>query len=158
MKQETAIHFLATSRTHITKWLLEQGSGYAYIGKKVPINVGGVDFIIDMLFFHMQLRCYVVIELKSSRFLPDYTGKLGFYLSAIDSLLRHPQDNPAIGLIICKENDRIVVEYALMDANQSEEGAAYELSQRFPECYRGYLPTEEEVTKATFRPKKERQP
>ena len=130
---------MATSHTLITKFFLEHGSGFAYVGRQVPINVGGLDFFIDLLFFHLQLRCYVVIEMRNSRFLPEYTGKLGFYLSAIDSLLRHPQDNPVVGLTICVEKNSIVVEYQRTKAP--------------PACFGGCLPTVEEIATAAFRPK-----
>ncbi|MCL1973614.1 MAG: DUF1016 domain-containing protein [Bacteroidetes bacterium] len=132
---------MATNSTLITKFFLELNSGFAYIGRQIPVNVGGSDFIINLLFFHLPLRCYVVIELRNSRFLPEYAGKLGFYLSAIDSLLQPGQDNPAVGLIICTDKDNIVVEY--------------ELSNLFPERLKGNLPTIEAITTAIFRPKTE---
>lgn len=99
----------------ITKFLLELGSGFAFIGNQYHLEIGKDDFYIDLLFYHTKLRCYVVIELKTDKFKPEYAGKLNFYLSAIDSKLKSEFDNPSIGIILCKEKNRIVAEYALKD-------------------------------------------
>ena len=130
---------------NITKFLIELGSGFAYVGRQVPLNVGESEFFIDLLFYHLRLRCYVVIELKTTRFLPEYTGKLSFYLTAIDRLLRHSQDHPTIGLIICKEKNSVVAEYALQGINQPIGISEYELTKVFPDHFKGSLPTIQEI-------------
>ena len=130
---------------NITKFLIELGSGFAYVGRQVPLDVGGSEFFIDLLFYHLKLRCYVVIELKTTHFQPEYTGKLSFYLSAVDSLLRHPQDNPTVGLIICKDKNSIVAEYALKGISNPIGISEYELTKVFPEHFKGSLPTIQEI-------------
>jgi predicted nuclease of restriction endonuclease-like (RecB) superfamily len=102
---------------NVTKFLLELGSGFAYVGKQVPMQVGGQEYFIDLLFYHLKLRAYVVIELKASHFIPEYAGKLSFYLSAANDILRHPSDSPTIGLLICKDKNDIVAEYSLKNIN-----------------------------------------
>ena len=102
---------------NITKFLLELGSGFAYVGKQVLLKVGDEEFFIDLLFYHLKLRAYVVIELKATDFKPEFAGKLSFYLSASNDLLKHPTDNPTIGLLICKNNNNVVAEYALANIN-----------------------------------------
>ena len=130
---------------NITKFLLELGSGFAYVGKQVPMQVGEKEFAIDLLFYHLKLRAYVVIELKTTEFEPEYAGKLSFYLSAANDLLRHPTDNPTIGLLICKNKNNIIVEYALKNINQPIGVSEYELTRQFPEQFRSSLPTIEEI-------------
>ena len=103
---------------HIEKFLLELGAGFAFVGKQFPLEVGGQDFRLDLLFYHLKLRCYVVIELKVDEFKPEYAGKLNFYLSAVDDLLRHPQDEPTIGILLCRSKNGVVAEYALRDINK----------------------------------------
>jgi len=98
---------------HIQRFLLELGQGFAFVGRQVQIEVGERDFRLDLLFYHLELRCYVVIELKAGRFEPEYVGKLNMYLNAVDDILSHPDDKPSIGLLLVKEKDRLVVEYAL---------------------------------------------
>lgn len=100
---------------HIRKFLIELGAGFAFVGQQVPVEVANKDYYIDLLFYHLKLRCYVVIELKTGVFKPEYVGKMNFYLSAVDDRLRHPDDKPTIGLLLCKEKDRITAEYALRD-------------------------------------------
>lgn len=100
---------------HIRSFLLELGAGFSFVGQQFHIEVDGKDYYIDLLFYHLKLRCYVVIELKSGPFKPEYAGKMNFYLSAIDDILRHPGDKPTIGLILCKERDRVTAEYAIRD-------------------------------------------
>jgi predicted nuclease of restriction endonuclease-like (RecB) superfamily len=97
---------------HLRKFLLELGVGFAFVGSQHPLEVGGEDFRIDLLFYHLKLRCFVVIDLKIGPFKPEYAGKMNFYLSAIDDLL-HPDDRPSIGLILCKSKNAIIAEYAL---------------------------------------------
>lgn len=98
---------------HITRFLLELGAGFAYVGRQVPLEVGGEDFFIDLLFYHLKLRCYVVIELKATAFKPEHAGKLSFYLSAVDTELKGEHDAPTIGMVLCKGKNKVVAEYAL---------------------------------------------
>jgi predicted nuclease of restriction endonuclease-like (RecB) superfamily len=100
---------------HMQRFLLELGAGFAFVGRQVHLEIGDEDFYLDLLFYHLKLRCYVVIELKAGRFDPAFAGQLNFYLSAVDDLLRHPDDKPTIGLLLCQEKNRVVVEYALRD-------------------------------------------
>lgn len=101
--------------THIERFLLELGGGFSFVGRQYPIQVDDQDFYLDLLFYHLKLRCFVVIELKAGKFKPEYAGKINFYLSAIDDLLRHPSDNPSIGLILCRSKAGVLAEYALRD-------------------------------------------
>lgn len=130
---------------NITRFLLELGSGFAYVGRQVPLKVGEKEFAIDLLFYHLKLRAYVVIELKATEFEPEFAGKLSFYLSAANDLLKHPTDNPTIGLMICKTKNDIIVEYALKNINQPIGISEYELTKQFPEQFRSSLPTIEEI-------------
>lgn len=100
---------------HIRQFLLELGAGFAFVGEQVHLEVGGEDFYLDLLFYHLKLRCYVVFDLKAKRFTPEAAGKMNFYLSAVDDLLRHPDDGPSIGVVLCKSKNRVVAEYALRD-------------------------------------------
>ncbi|MDO8446058.1 MAG: PDDEXK nuclease domain-containing protein [Deltaproteobacteria bacterium] len=130
---------------HITKFLLELGTGFSFVGKQFHLEVGGEDFYIDLLFYHLKLRCYVVIELKATAFRPEYAGKLNFYLSAVDATLRHETDNPTIGLILCKDRNRLIAEYALKDLNKPVGVSEYQLVAAIPENLKGNLPTVEEL-------------
>jgi len=130
---------------NITKFLLELGAGFAYVGRQVPVNVDGTDYPVDLLFYHLKLRCFVVIELKTVKFVPDAAGRTSFYLSAIDDLMRHPADNPTIGLIICKNKNNLVAEYALRGINQPIGISEYQLTKVFPEQFKGSLPSIEEI-------------
>lgn len=130
---------------NITTFLLELGTGFAYVGKQVPLEVGGEEYRIDLLFYHLKLRAYVVIELKATDFKPEYAGKLSFYLSAANDLLRHPSDNPTIGLMICKNKNDIIAEYALKDINQPIGISEYQLTKLFPAEFKSSLPTIEEI-------------
>lgn len=132
---------------NVTKFLLELGSGFAYVGKQVPMQVGGQEYFIDLLFYHLKLRAYVVIELKASHFIPEYAGKLSFYLSAANDILRHPSDSPTIGLLICKDKNDIVAEYSLKNINQPIGVTEYQLTKLFPEDFKSSLPTIEEIEK-----------
>ncbi len=124
---------------NIRTFLLELGVGFSFVGSQYHLNVGGDDFYIDLLFYHLKLRCYIVIDLKINEFKPEFAGKLNFYLSAVDDLLRHPTDEPSIGLILCKSNNRIVAEYALRDVNKPMGVATY-LTEALPESLRTSLP------------------
>jgi predicted nuclease of restriction endonuclease-like (RecB) superfamily len=130
---------------HITRFLLELGAGFAYVGRQVHLEVGGEDFYLDLLFYHLKLRCYVVIELKAVAFKPEYAGKLNFYLSAVDAKLKHESDNASIGLILCKDKNRLVAEYALKDLSKPVGISEYRLIESIPEDLRGSLPTIEEI-------------
>ncbi len=122
---------------HITQFLLELGAGFAYLGRQVPLQVGDRDFFLDLLFYHTHLHCYVVIELKTGDFEPEHAGKLNFYLKAVDEKLRRSGDEPTIGLLLCKQRDRLVAEWALSDVHKPIGIAEYEL----PEAVRSSLPT-----------------
>jgi predicted nuclease of restriction endonuclease-like (RecB) superfamily len=130
---------------HITQFLLELGAGFAYVGKQVHLAVGEKDFYLDLLFYHLKLRCYVVIELKAGEFIPEYAGKLNFYLTAVDKQLKTEQDNPSIGLLLCKEKDRLVAEYALTDVNKPIGISEYQLTQALPDNLKSSLPSIEEI-------------
>jgi predicted nuclease of restriction endonuclease-like (RecB) superfamily len=130
---------------NITKFLLELGTGFAYVGRQVPMIVGGQEYFIDLLFYHLKLRAFVVIELKATSFMPEYAGKLSFYLSAANDLLKHPTDNPTIGLMICKDKNDVVAEYALKDINQPMGISEYQLTKLFPSDFKSSLPTIEEI-------------
>jgi predicted nuclease of restriction endonuclease-like (RecB) superfamily len=132
---------------HIQRFLLELGSGFAFVGRQVHLEFANHDFYIDLLFYHLRLRCYVVIELKAVPFEPAFVGQTNLYLSAVDDLLRHPDDKPTIGLLLCRSKDKIVVEYALRDLKKPIGVAEWEtkLVERLPENLRGSLPTVEEI-------------
>lgn len=134
---------------HIQRFLLELGSGFAFIGRQHRIQVGDEDFYIDLLFYHLRLRCFVVIELKAVPFDPAFAGKINFYLSAVDDLLRHPTDNPSIGLLLVRDpdKDRVKVEYALRDIRKPIGVASWEteLVRQLPDDFKGSLPTVEEL-------------
>jgi hypothetical protein len=98
---------------HIQKFLLELGTGFAFVGRQYPLEIAGDDYRLDLLFYHLKLRCFVVIDLKTGPFKPEYAGKMNFYLAAVDDMPKHPSDNPTIGLILCKSKKEVVVEYSL---------------------------------------------
>ena len=131
----------STMMQHITSFLLELGKGFAFVGRQYGIRVAENNYAIDLLFYHLELRCYIVLELKSGKFKPEYAGKLNFYLSAIDSQLKHPQDNPSIGLILCKHKDKIEAEYSLRDIQKPIGISEYQLTQALPKNYQSKLPT-----------------
>lgn len=130
---------------HIRDYLLELGVGFAFVGNQYRLEVAGDEFFIDQLFYHLKLRCYVVLELKAGKFQPEYLGKLNFYLSAVDETLREAGDQPSVGLILCREQNETVVEYALRDMSKPIGVSAYELTKILPENLRGNLPTIEEI-------------
>ena len=130
---------------HIRKFLLELGVGFAFVGSQYPLEVGGEDFRIDLLFYHLKLRSYIVIDLKMAPFKPEYAGKMNFYLSAVDDMLRHPDDKPSIGLILCKAKNGIVAEYALRDIAKPLGVAEFKYLEKLPEHLKGTLPTIEEL-------------
>ena len=130
---------------HIQRFLIELGVGFAFVGRQYHLDVGGQDFYIDLLFYHLKLRCYVIIELKGGAFKPEYAGQLNFYLSAADDLLRHPDDKPSIGLLLCKTKNKLVAEYALRDINKPIGISELRLSDALPANLKGSLPTIEEL-------------
>ncbi len=132
---------------HIQKFLLELGAGFAFVGRQVPLSVSDDPDYLDLLFYHLKLRCFVVIDLKMKKFTPEDAGKMNYYLSAVDSLMRHPADAPSIGLILCKTRDRIKAEYALRDVNKPIGVAEWQtrLVKSLPETLKGSLPSIEEL-------------
>jgi predicted nuclease of restriction endonuclease-like (RecB) superfamily len=130
---------------HITQFLLELGKGFAFIGRQYHLEVAGNDYYIDLLFYHVMLKCYVVVELKNRKFIPEYAGKLNFYLSAVDSLLKRDDDQPTIGLLLCRDKNNIEVEFALRDMNKPMGVSEYTLVETLPDNLKGALPTVEEI-------------
>ena len=130
---------------NITKFLLELGSGFAFVGRQYKLLVGGDEFRIDLLFYHIKLKCYVVVELKVEAFKPEFAGKLSFYTSAVDGELKDKNDNPTIGILICKSKNDIVVEYALKDINKPLGISEYELTEILPKEYKSSLPSIEQI-------------
>lgn len=130
---------------HVTEFLLELGAGFAFVGRQVLLNVGGDDFFIDLLFYHLKLRCYVVIELKGGDFKPEHLGQLGFYLTAVDRQVKSEHDNPSIGLLLCKSQNKVVAEYALGDKSQPMGIAEYKLIESLPVELQTSLPSIEQI-------------
>ena len=130
---------------HITKFLLELGKGFAFVGRQYHLEVGGDDFYLDLLFYHLKLRCYVVIELKAGKFEPEFAGKLNFYLSAVDDLVRTEHDQPTIGILLCKVKNQLTAEYALRDINKPMGISDFKLTELLPEELKGSLPLIEEL-------------
>jgi hypothetical protein len=127
--------------------MLEMGVGFAFVGRQVHLEVGGQDYYLDLLFYHLKLRCFVVIDLKTGEFKPEYSGKMNFYLSAVDDQMRHLDDHPTIGLLLCKEKDRLTVEYALRDVKKPIGVAEWRtrLVESLPKRLLGKLPTIEQI-------------
>lgn len=130
---------------HITQFLLELGKGFAFIGRQYHLEIAGNDYYIDLLFYHVTLKCYVVVELKNRKFIPEYAGKLNFYLSAVDSLLKREDDQPTIGLLLCRDKNNIEVEFALRDMNKPMGVSEYTLVETLPDNLKGAMPTVEEI-------------
>jgi predicted nuclease of restriction endonuclease-like (RecB) superfamily len=130
---------------HLRDFLLELGIGFAFVASQYRLEVGGSDFFVDLLFYHLKLRCFVVIDLKAKAFEPEFAGKMNFYLAAVDDLLRHPGDQPSIGLIICRTKDQIVAEYALRNSTTPIGISEYKLAESLPADLKGSLPTIEEL-------------
>ena len=130
---------------HLRTFLLELGVGFALVGSQYRLEIGGEDFFIDLLFYHLKLRAYIVVDLKMQAFRPEFAGKMNFYLSAVNDLLRHPDDQPSVGLILCKTRDRLVAEYALRDFSKPIGISEYQLAAALPEKLKGTLPTIEEI-------------
>ena len=131
----------------VTKLLLELGTGFAFLGNQYHLNVGGDDFYIDLLFYNLNLRCYVVIELKTGEFKPEYAGQLNFYLSAVDGLMKKEQDNPTIGLLLCKSKNNLVAEYSLKDMSKPIGVSEYRVTSALPAELEKQLPSVEDIQK-----------
>jgi len=130
---------------HITRFLLELGGGFAFVGRQFRLEVGGDEFFIDLLFYHTRLKCFVVVELKGVDFKPEHAGQLNFYLSAVDAQIKAPDDKPTIGLLLCKKQNRMVAEYALSGINKPIGVAEYQLVRALPEPLDTSLPSIEEI-------------
>lgn len=125
--------------------LLELGSGFSFIGNQYKIEVGNRDYFIDLLFYHTKLHCYIVVELKNTEFKPEYVGKVNFYLTAVDDLIKEETDNPSIGIILCREKDKYSVEYTLKNINKPIGVSSYEIPEYIPQNIFDSLPTEEDI-------------
>lgn len=132
---------------HIQRFLVELGVGFAFVGRQVHLEVGGEDYYLDLLFYHLKLRCFVVLDLKMESFKPEFAGKMNFYLTAVDEQLRHASDQPAIGLLLCKERNRLTVEYALRDVRRPIGVSEWktQLVESLPKQLRGALPSVEDL-------------
>ncbi|BDU51543.1 PDDEXK nuclease domain-containing protein [Haliovirga abyssi] len=132
---------------HISSFLLELGAGFAFVGNQYHLEIANRDFYLDLLFYHIKLKCYVVIELKTGEFKPEYAGKMNFYLSAVDDSLKSEDDNPTIGIILCKEKNNIFAEYTLRDMNKPMGIAEYKYNDIIPENLQTKLPSIEDLEK-----------
>jgi predicted nuclease of restriction endonuclease-like (RecB) superfamily len=130
---------------HLEKFLLELGSGFTFVGRQYHLDVGEDDFYIDLLFYHLKLRCFIVIDLKRGPFKPEYAGKMNFYCNVVDDELRHEQDRPTIGLILCQDKKRVLAEYALRGMDKPIGVSEYELTRALPEELKSSLPTIEQI-------------
>ena len=130
---------------HVSEFLLELGAGFAFVGRQVLLDVAGDEFFIDLLFYHLKLRCYVVIELKGGKFKPEHLGQLSFYLTAVDEQVKHPQDGPTIGLLLCRSKNKVVAEYALRNMNRPLGVADYQLVASLPPELQTSLPSIEQI-------------
>ncbi|MDG0022813.1 PDDEXK nuclease domain-containing protein [Trinickia sp. Y13] len=138
-------HIETALTRHITRFLLELGAGFAFVGRQYRLVVGGDEFFIDLLFYHLKLRSYVVVELKATPFRPEYAGQLNFYLSAVDAELKGPEDQPTIGLLLCREKNRLVAEYALRGMTNPMGVAEYQLLRQVPEPLEAGLPSIDQI-------------
>lgn len=130
---------------HLEKFLLELGTGFSFVGRQYHLDVGEEDFYIDLLFYHLKLRCFVVIDLKKGQFRPEYAGKMNFYLNVVDDRLKHETDNPSIGMILCQDKKKILAEYALRGVAKPIGVSEYELTRALPDKLKSALPTIEEI-------------
>lgn len=134
-----------SSIQYITRFLLELGKGFTFYGRQVPVHVGEQEFFIDMLFYHVKLHCFVVVEIKAVPFKPEHAGQLNFYLSAVDEQIKGAEDNPSIGLLLCKSRDKVVAEYALRDIKKPIGISEYQLTKAIPENLKTELPSIGEI-------------
>jgi len=147
---EAKVHELEIEKQlteNITKFLLELGKGFAFVGRQYPIEIGKKSYSLDLLFYHIHLKCYIVIELKTVEFEPEFAGKLNFYLSAVDELLKTESENPSIGILLCNGKDGIEVEYALKDINKPIGVSEYTFTEQLPKIYEKNIPTVNEFEK-----------
>ncbi len=168
LKDEHVFDFIAQNDTklereleddlvqNMTKFLLELGRGFAFVGRQYHLEVGGQDFYIDLLFYHFKLKCFVVLELKIDEFKPEYAGKLNFYLSVVDDLVKQTEDKPTIGLLLCKTKNDTVVEYALRDVHKPMGIASYQLTKQIPDELKDSLPTLQELKQVANKKKSDR--
>jgi len=140
---------------HLEKFLLELGSGFAFVGRQYKVEVSDKEYFIDLLFYHLKLRCYIVIELKSGEFKPEYAGKLNFYCNIVDDHLCGEFDHATIGLLLCQDKDNLIVEYALRDMNKPIGVSSYELQKVLPKEYASVLPSIEEIEEELIEKTKE---
>jgi predicted nuclease of restriction endonuclease-like (RecB) superfamily len=157
IKDPYSFDFLSLSKEHkerdlesalvdnLVRFLLELGSGFSFVGRQYPLKVGDKEFAIDLLFYHFKLRCFVVVELKAGEFLPEYTGKLNFYLNVVDDLLKQKEDNATIGILICKQRNKIITEYALSGISNPIGISEYQFMARLPENLKDCFPTIERI-------------
>lgn len=131
--------------TEILRFLLELGRGFFFVGRQFRLNVGGEDYFIDLLFYHYHLRCFIIVDLKMEPFEPEFAGKMNFYLAAVNAQMRHGEDSPPIGLILCKEHNRLVVEYALSETRHPIGVATWQLTRKLPKQLNSELPTASEI-------------
>jgi predicted nuclease of restriction endonuclease-like (RecB) superfamily len=135
-------------------FLLEMGAGFSFVGSQYHLEVGGEDFYLDLLFYHLKLRCFVIVDLKITDFKPEYAGKMGFYLAAVDEQLRHPDDGSAIGLILCKTKNKLIAEYTLRNSQNPIGVSEYRLAEPLPDELSDNLPTiemlQDKLTTAPF--------
>jgi predicted nuclease of restriction endonuclease-like (RecB) superfamily len=130
---------------HLEKFLLELGQGFAFVGRQYHLEVSNKDFYLDLLFYHLKLRCFVVIDLKKGDFKPEYAGKMNFYCSVVDEKLKHENDQPTIGMILCQDKDKVLAEYALRDIHKPIGVSDYELTRALPDDLKSSLPSIEEI-------------
>jgi len=130
---------------HISKFLLELGKGFAFVGQQYHLEIAEQDYYIDLLFYHIKLKCYVVIELKNTKFIPEYAGKINFYLSAVDTLLKQNEDQPSLGILLCKDKNNIEVEFALRDIGKPIGVSEFNFTEILPDELKSSLPTIEEL-------------
>jgi len=145
---EKDVHELEIERqlvSHVTKFLLELGKGFAFIGRQYELQIGNKTRYLDLLFYHIRLRCFVVIELKGGEFEPEFAGKMNYYLSAVDDILKTETDNPTIGIILCKSKDKIDVEYALRDFGKPIGVSNFTITEIIPNNLQSELPTVEQI-------------
>lgn len=137
---------------HLSKFLVELGTGFAFVGRQVHLELGGDDFYLDLLFYHLKLRCFVVIDLKRGAFKPEHASKMNFYLNVVDDKMRHPDDQPSIGLILCQDKKGLVAEYALRGMTKAIGVSEYQLTRKLPKKLKGNLPTIEEIENELGKP------
>ncbi len=130
---------------HLQKFLLEMGAGFSFVGSQYHLEVGGKDYYLDLLFYHLRLRCFVVVDLKRTEFIPEFAGKMNFYLAAVDDLLRHPSDAPSLGLILCKTREQVTVEYALRNTATPIGVAEFQVTDILPAELADSLPTLQQI-------------